>query len=155
MAESSSTRFFRDTLVWIIWSRSAVTPGAPLALDLGPQLAPGSPRWRAGSWLGWGPWHLERTQLPVGDLACIPRKFATATPHRRVIGPRWGPIETRVCIDRTIAPQKLHPCTLQCRVWIFSSMQSLHSFAPASFKKKIGKISWWGQTHRKILPIFD
>ena len=43
----------------------------------------------------WGPWCFKRAHLAAGSLICIPRKFTTVTPHRRVRGPR-GPLLSTV-----------------------------------------------------------
>ena len=49
--------------------------------DNGIQLPLGGASWGLG--LDWGSLDHETAQLTAGDLVCMPRKFATATPHRR------------------------------------------------------------------------
>ena len=64
-----------------------VSKGAPLTLDLGPQLAPDGPDW--GLSFDGGLRHFKRAKLATG-LMRIRRKFVTTTPHRRVRGPAYG-----------------------------------------------------------------
>ena len=107
---------------------------APLALDLGTQLAPGCCSWALG--LDWGPWHFERAQLAAGGLICIPRKFTTATPQRRVRGSCGGPVEPREFIDtrRTLLATSLSLSTFWCRFLIVHHPVWLQSFAKYSVR---------------------
>ena len=52
--------------------------------------------------------HFERARLGAGGLLCMPRKFATATLHRRVRGPRGAPLRTAGALA-PVAPSWLRP----------------------------------------------
>ena len=70
----------------------------PLVLLQGPQPAQRGPSW------GSNPDCAPDTSKAAEGLTCIPGKFATVTPHRRVKGPRWGTVEPHWCIAALCTP---------------------------------------------------